>query len=154
MLQPKVNFRSIRLMTIFFLSLILKSDMSEIKETYTIQEVGKIHNLTVETIRYYEKNGILFPIQRLENGHRVFQKWDLEWINFVNLLKSTGMPLSAIKEYRKLVEDGDQTNEERLSIMIKHRKSIIEQMDHLKICLERINYKIDYYSDALNKKTS
>lgn len=154
MLQPKVNFRSNRLMTIFFLSLILKSSMSEIKETFTIQEVGKIHNLTVETIRYYEKSGILFPIQRQENGHRIFHKWDLEWINFVNLLKSTGMPLSAIIEYRQLVEDGDHTNEERLSIMIKHRKSIIDQMAHLKTCLERINYKIDFYSEALDKKTS
>lgn len=154
MLIPEVNFRSIRLMTILYLCLILIVNMKEVKETYTIQEVGKIHNLTVETIRYYEKSGILFPIQRQQNGHRIFHKWDLEWINFVNLLKSTGMPLSAIKEYRKLVEDGDQTNEERLSIMINHRKSIIEQMDHLKTCLERINYKIDFYSDALNKKTS
>lgn len=119
------------------------------EKTYTIQEVGKIYDLSVEALRYYEKSGIIFPITRKGNGHRVYFHYDLEWINFVNLLKSTGMSLSDIKKYKELVDLGDGTQRERLEIMKAHKQKILKQMNKLGEYLKKIDYKIDYYLERV-----
>lgn len=124
--------------------------MTETKtESFSIQETAKLTNLSIDTIRYYEKSGLLFPIKRKDNGHREFTEGDVNWINFIVCLKSTGMRVSDIAQYKKLVDFGDETCEKRREIMINHRKKIIENIKELKKSLEKIDYKIEYYDKLL-----
>jgi DNA-binding transcriptional MerR regulator len=131
--------------------IVYNKDMTDAKdkESYTIQQVSELTELSKDTLRFYEKEGILFPIARKVNGHREFNRQDLEWIRFIACLKSTGMPLSSIREYRDLLEQGEGTTESRKNIMVRHRQHVLMQIDTLRENLERINYKIRFYDKLL-----
>ncbi len=110
-----------------------------------MKEIMKLTNLTSDTLRYYEKDGLLADIKRLPNGHRSYTKQDLEWLKFINCLKSTGMPLKKIKEYRELMNMGDETTTKRKQIMVTQKEKILHDMEVLKAALQTINWKIEYY---------
>lgn len=119
----------------------------------TIGDVAQETGLTVDTLRYYEKSEVLGPIRRDAGGRRCFTNKDLDWLDFVSCLKSTGMPLDSIREYRRLMQEGDETAAQRKELMIQHRESLEQQMANLQDAMDRINYKIDFYDEILNSKS-
>ncbi|QEN04446.1 MerR family transcriptional regulator [Thiospirochaeta perfilievii] len=115
---------------------------------YSMKEIIKETGLTSDTLRYYEKDGLLSDILRLPNGHRRYSNHDLEWLKFILCLRSTGMPLKNIKKYKELMNLGDKTTSQRKEILTNQKLSILNEMEVLKEALERIDWKIEYYESV------
>lgn len=122
-------------------------------QNFSIGDVAEETGLTVDTLRFYEKSEVIGPIHRKHGGRRSYTKKDLDWLDFVTCLKSTGMSLDSIREYRKLMMEGDETAAKRKELMIQHRESLEQQMATLQEAMDRINYKIDFYDEILNSKS-
>lgn len=92
----------------------------------TIGEISKATNISEYTLRYYEKKGLI-RVKRDSVGRRIYEESDIEWVKFIQRLKDTGMLLKDIKKYSNLRYGGDVTMPERLSMLKKHRKYVLEQ---------------------------
>ena len=106
-------------------------------------------DLSIDTLRYYEKAGLMPPVQRLPNGHRRYTQSDIDWLELVKCLRGTGMPIRNIQRYAYLAECGDHTAEERVELLAQHRREVLAQLDELQRNLTHINEKLAYYSNAL-----
>ncbi|WP_424244224.1 DNA-binding transcriptional MerR regulator [Elusimicrobium posterum] len=115
---------------------------------YTIAQVAKKYGMTAHTLRYYDKEGLLPFVDRTESGIRSFKESDFEWLAIITCLKQTGMPVKQIREFIELCQKGESTIEKRLKIFEEQKKSIAQQMDVLNKHLDKINFKIWYYSTA------
>ena len=112
----------------------------------SIQRAAAETGLSTDTLRYYERIGILPNIGRSESGHRRFTDDDMGWIKLVQCLRATGMPLEDLHRYAELVQSGDETAAERLEILQAHRARILGEMDELSMALELVERKISGYS--------
>ena len=121
--------------------------MNTTQELFTIQEAAEITDLTVHTLRYYERIGLLMPVGRAANGHRRYSQQDINLIKSLNRWRQTGMPLSDIQQYVKLVQAGETTAGERRAILEAHRQTIVQQIEDLQSTLELIDYKIEHYTN-------
>ncbi|WP_335869614.1 MerR family transcriptional regulator [Bacillus sp. 2205SS5-2] len=115
----------------------------------SIGEVASVFNVSVHTLRYYEKEAILFP-QRNHNGERIYDETQIKWLRFVLKLKETQMPIAQIKEYTKYVKQGEKTTLERLKLLENHQQTIQQQMENLHATNEMLEKKISVYKDYLN----
>ena len=88
----------------------------------TIAEAAERAGISAHTIRYYERAGLLAPIDRTDSGHRRFAAEDIEWIVVITKLRATGMPIRRIREYAELVREGDGNELERLALLESHRE--------------------------------
>lgn len=114
---------------------------------YTIKQVSGKTNLTEHTIRYYDREGLLPFITRSASGIRQFSEDDLEWLQLICCLRTSGMPLQEIKELMMICLRGADAVEERKNLLLAHRERILEQMNTLEKSLETIHYKIDHYKE-------
>jgi DNA-binding transcriptional MerR regulator len=117
--------------------------------TRTIQRAADETGLSADTLRYYERIGILPGIGRSESGHRRFSDDDMGWIKLVQCLRSTGMPMEDLHAYAELMQRGDETATERLRLLESHRQRIKDEMNELSIALELVERKISGYEDVL-----
>jgi DNA-binding transcriptional MerR regulator len=113
--------------------------------TRTIQRAAAETGVSRDTLRYYEKIGILPGIGRSESGHRRFTDDDMGWIKLVQCLRSTGMPIEDLHAYAELVQRGDSTAAERLQLLENHRERIQGEMQELATALELVERKIAGY---------
>lgn len=111
----------------------------------TVKEVAEKTGLSVHTLRYYEQIGIIHPVERAGNQHRVYSPKDLEWIAFLIRLRSTGMPVKEMASYARMVREGDTTLTARRQLMEKHREAIRSQIQELENHLQLIEKKVEYY---------
>lgn len=116
-----------------------------------ISQISKETNIPASTIRYYENKGLI-KIKRDKNNIRIFDESDIEWIKFIERLKSTGMPLKDIREYSKLRYLGECTTKERMDILLKHRSHVLNEQKKWKEYLNNLDNKIKIYKDILNEK--
>ena len=116
---------------------------------YTIGQVAKKMGLTAHTLRYYEKEGLLPFIKKNGSGLRVFSDNDIGWLELIECLKGTGMSLKGIKQYIDWYIEGDSTLEKRLEMFKQQKINLDEQMLQLQQHMEKINYKIAYYSEII-----
>ena len=122
-------------------------------KTYSISEVANELNLTVYTLRYYDKEGLTPFVERTPSGIRVFKESDIDALKIIECLKATGMPIKEIKQFIDWCSDGDSTLQQR-SNMFLERKVIVEaQMEELKKTMEVIEHKCLYYRTALDAGT-
>ncbi|WP_320047021.1 MerR family transcriptional regulator [uncultured Ilyobacter sp.] len=117
---------------------------------YSIGEFSKKVNLSIHTLRYYEKEGIISP-NRNEINKRRYSDKDIEWIEFIKKLKNTNMPIKEIKKYSILREKGEITLNERMSMLVDHRKNLIIKINDMKNGLEKLNDKIIFYKKSIKK---
>jgi DNA-binding transcriptional MerR regulator len=115
----------------------------------TIAEAAAEAGVSVHTLRYYERAGLLTPIERNGSGHRRFSPEDLEWIVVCTRLRATGMPIRRIRQYADLVRAGDGNEAERLALLEAHREEVRERLREVRRHLELIDYKIDLYTERL-----
>ncbi|MEL7655175.1 MAG: MerR family transcriptional regulator [Bacillota bacterium] len=121
--------------------------------TYSIGQVAKMLNLTIYTLRYYDKEGLLPFVERTLNGTRVFKESDLDALKIIECLKATGMPIKDIKNFIDWCSLGDSSLQQR-NVMFIERKAIVEaQMEELKKTMEVIEHKCWYYKTALEAGT-
>ncbi len=116
----------------------------------TIAEAAKETGLSSHTLRYYEKEGLFPFLTRDNNGNRIFKEDDLKWLQTINCLKNTGMPLKKIKEYIDLSLHSDDTLKARLEIIKSHQEIVEEKMNELKGYMDYIEYKIGWFEDKIN----
>lgn len=122
-------------------------------KTFSIGEVAKELNLTVYTLRYYDKEGLMPFIERASSGTRLFKESDINALKIIECLKASGMPIKEIKSFIDWCSDGDSTLPQRYD-MFMERKAIVEaQMEELKKTMEIIEHKCLYYKTALDAGT-
>ena len=112
---------------------------------YTIGEMAKRLNVAPSTLRYYDKEGMLPFIERSSGGIRMFQEKDMSWLQIIECLKKTGMPIKDIKEFVDLCIEGDGTIDRRLEIITKQKKAVERQIEETQKMLDMLNYKCWYY---------
>lgn len=117
-----------------------------------IGEISKITGLSISTLRYYDKNGLLPNLSR-SNGIRKFNKDDLQTLKMINCLKISGMNIKEIKQFIDWCSIGDETIEKRLNMFIDQEKNINNQIKKLQDSLKLIKFKKWYYKKALDDKT-
>ena len=119
--------------------------VSKEKTRYSIQQMSNRTGLSIHTLRYYEKEGIIKDVKRDQSGRRVFSDQDAGWIDFITCLKGTGMSIEAIKSFTTLVWEGDHTIDKRLEILHAHKKKVLDEIETLKKMAKRIDGKISWY---------
>ena len=120
---------------------------------YSIGEVAKMLNLTIYTLRYYDKEGLMPFVERTLNGTRVFKESDLDALKIIECLKATGMPIKDIKNFFDWCSQGDSSLQQRYDMFVE-RKAVVEaQMEELKKTMEVIEHKCWYYKTALEAGT-
>ncbi len=114
----------------------------------TIQQVAHKTALSVYTLRYYERCGLIAPVGRASNGHRRYSESDIRWIEFLNRLRLTGMPIRQMQQYARLVRQyPDTAFGERKQLLEDHRKAVSEQIQQLQENLAVVDWKIQHYSN-------
>jgi DNA-binding transcriptional MerR regulator len=119
---------------------------TEIENGMTIQQAAGETGLSAHTLRYYERIGLIAPVDRASNGHRRYTEYDVGWIGFLNKLRATGMPIAKMKQYADLQRQGGDTLAERLALLEEHRREVKKRIQELEDNLAVIEYKIEYYS--------
>lgn len=120
--------------------------------SYTISEVSERMGVTPSTIRYYDKEGLLPEIKRV-NGIRMFDDSDLGWLRILMCLKNTGMPIKRIREYVELAKKGSESLAERYELIKAQRQFVQAQIDQLEYYMAELDYKDWYYNKAIKQGT-
>ena len=115
----------------------------------TISDAARATGVSAHTLRYYERAGLLDPVDRAASGHRRYAEEDIARIQFLTKLRSTGMPIRQIRKYAELMRAGDDTHEARLALLESHREAVRAHLDETARNLELIDYKIGYYRERL-----
>lgn len=111
----------------------------------TIQQAAEVTGLSVHTLRYYERIGLMDPIPRAKNGHRVYREHDFEWIVLLAKLKTTGMPIALMQQFADMMRLGNEGIPERRKLLEEHERKLIEQVQTIHQTLDILRNKIDYY---------
>ncbi len=119
-------------------------------DSLTIQQVADATGLSEHTLRYYERIGLIHPINRAPNKHRRYSNDDIGWIDFLNKLRATGMSIQEMQQYASLQREGDCTLPERVQMLKTLRDKVLAHMAELQENLELIHYKIDVYSEIVS----
>lgn len=112
---------------------------------FTIQQVAKLTGLSVHTLRYYERNGLLEPVSRAANGHRRYSTDDVRGIEFLNKLRATGMSIRKMQQFATLFRQQPEAIEKRRAILEEHEQDVQQRIRELNRNLEVIQWKIQYY---------
>ncbi len=110
----------------------------------SIQQTAQQTGLSVDTLRYYERIGLLAPTRDASSHHRRYPQMDLVWIAFLSKLRSTGMPLLEIRDYINLYRQGDDTVAQRKALLDHHALQVAQQIKQLQSSLQVIQQKIDH----------
>lgn len=119
--------------------------------TYNIGTFSKLTGFSIDTIRYYEKQGIILT-KRDHNNRRIFDEKDVEWLIFIRKLKQTGMKLKDIQTYSKLRYEGDKTVQTRLDLLLKQSELLQQQQDEIEQYINFLNDKIAIYQEMLTEQ--
>ena len=119
---------------------------------YTIGQVAKFTGLSISTIRYYDKEGLLNVINR-KSGIRSFNDKDLNTIRVIECLKNSGMLIKEIRDFMKLCEEGDSSLNERYNFFLDQENKVQDQIKSLNQTLKLIKFKQWYYLKAISDNT-
>jgi DNA-binding transcriptional MerR regulator len=120
----------------------------DVEKALTIGACAVATGVTPDTLRYYEKIGLLARVPRERNGHRRFGDDEVRWITFLRRLRDTGMPIRHMQQYARLLRQGDSTVSDRRALLERHRHEVRARMRALSENLRMIEKKIRHY-DAL-----
>ena len=115
---------------------------------YSPSEAARRSGFSLDTLRYYEKIGLLSGIGRTAGGRRVFTDEDLGWLEVFRCLRDTGMPIAEMCRYAELARQGDRTLGARRALFEAHRGRVLARMAELAEDLKVLDYKIDAYRRA------
>src|SRR5689334_4122293 len=117
-----------------------------------IAEVSDQYGLSIDTLRYYERVGLIPPVNRNESGIRDYNELDLRRVDFIKCMRSAGLPIEVLIEYVALVQQGDKTIDARKEILIEQRKLLVDRMNEMQKTLDILDHKIEVYENAVLKK--
>ncbi len=117
-----------------------------------ISEVSERFDISADTLRYYERVGLIPAVNRNQSGIRDYDQGDVDWVNFIKCMRSAGLPIDVLTEYVGLVQQGDHTNEARKQILVNQREELLRKMEEMQKTLDVLNYKIEVYEERLLQK--
>lgn len=115
----------------------------------TIKEVAEKYDISADTLRYYERVGMIPKVTRRPNGIRDYQESDLGWVELAICMRSAGLPIEVMIEYVKLYKEGDNTILARLELLQEQMNALKEQKAQIESTVERLAYKISKYEEAM-----
>ncbi|AET67452.1 putative transcriptional regulator [Desulfosporosinus orientis DSM 765] len=118
----------------------------------TIAEVSEKYDLSQDTLRYYERIGLIPHVNRNKSGIRDYTEEDCRWVKFIKCMRNAGLPIEALIEYVALFQQGDVTIGARKELLTEQRKQLLQKMEDMQKTLERLNYKIESYEQSVVKK--
>ncbi|WP_414841781.1 MerR family transcriptional regulator [Enterococcus saccharolyticus] len=125
--------------------------MSATANTLTIKEVSEKYAITIDTLRYYERIGLLPKVQRNNSGYRVYSEYDENWIFYIKSMRDAGMSIETLIEYVTLFQQGIQTIPTRKELLLEQRKELAERIASMQEVLDRLDKKIDGYEQRVVK---
>ena len=117
-----------------------------------IAEVSEQYGFPSDTLRYYERVGLIPPVNRNESGIRDYNELDLRRVDFIKCMRSAGLPVEVLIEYVALVQQGDKTIEARKEILKEQRELLVARMKEMQKTLDILDHKIEVYEKAVLKK--
>lgn len=118
----------------------------------SITEVSEKYNIPQDTLRYYERIGLIPRVNRNKSGIRDYTEEDCNWVEFIKCMRNAGLPIEVLIEYVGLFQQGDETIERRKELLIEQRKLLINKMVELKETIERLDHKIEVYEQIVVEK--
>ncbi len=115
----------------------------------TIKEVSEKYDIPSETLRYYERVGVIPPVTRTAGGIRDYSDTDIQWVENAKCMRAAGLPIEVIIEYLSLFREGDSTIKARLDLLSEQREILLKQYKQLEETINRLDYKISKYQEAL-----
>ena len=120
--------------------------------TLTIADAARASGLSAHTLRYYERAGLLDPVERNGGGHRRYTDGDLDRIRFLTKLRATGMPIREVRRYADLLKASEGNDRERLALLEAHRERVLRRLEETAGNLELIEWKINLYRERLERE--
>lgn len=117
-----------------------------------IAEVSDQYGMSSDTLRYYERIGLIPPVTRNDNGIREYNELDLRRVEFIKCMRSAGLPVEVLIEYVGLVQQGDRTIEARKEILTEQRALLADRMKEMQKTLDILDHKIEVYENAVLKR--
>ncbi len=111
----------------------------------TIKEASQVTGVSADTLRYYERIGLIPAVPRSAGGIRDYDEASIRWINFIKCMRGAGLPIEALIEYVALCKEGSKTEASRKAILIEQRDILQQRIESLQKTLVKLNYKIDNY---------
>ncbi len=115
----------------------------------TIKEVSQKYNISSDTLRYYERVGMIPPVTRTAGGIRDYGEADLGWVELALCMRGAGLPVEAMIEYVKLCQQGDSTIEARMLLLKEQMETLLEQKAQIESTIKRLDFKISRYEEAV-----
>ncbi|MDR7868892.1 MAG: MerR family transcriptional regulator [Sporomusaceae bacterium] len=115
----------------------------------TISEVSEKFDMPQDTIRYYERIGLIPRVNRNKSGIRDFTDIDCNWVEFIKCMRGAGLPIEVLIEYVALYQQGDETLKARKALFIEQRRLLLKRMEDMQTTLERLDYKIAIFDDKI-----
>ena len=116
-----------------------------------IAEVSEQYSISSDTLRYYERVGLIPPVNRNGGGIRDYNELDLRRVEFIKCMRSAGLPIEGLIEYVALVQRGDKTIAARKEILIEQRELLVARMKEMQKTLDILDHKIEVYENAVLK---
>jgi MerR family transcriptional regulator, aldehyde-responsive regulator len=117
-----------------------------------IAEVSQQYGISADTLRYYERVGLIPPVHRNGGGIRDYNELDLRRVDFIKCMRRAGLPIEILMEYMGLVQQGDKTIEARKEILIEQRDLLAARMAEMQKTLDLLNHKVEVYENAILQK--
>lgn len=112
----------------------------------SVAEAAALTGIPADTLRYYERAGLMRePVPRTASGRRIYRPQDIRWVETIAKLRTTDMPISAIRSYTELARRGDETAGQRLALLTEHRRTVKTRLAAITQALDLIDQKIDHY---------
>ncbi len=127
---------------------------TETGTSLTIADAARATGVSAYTLRYYERAGLINGVGRADSGHRRYTDDDLAWIEVIQRLRATGMPIQRIRRYAELVRAGEGNEAERLALLEEHRAAVTAQLAQVRRHLAFIERKIAIYEEKLSDDTA
>lgn len=115
----------------------------------TIKEVSEKYGISQDTLRYYERVGLIPAVSRTPGGIRNYDEDALGWVENAICMRNAGVPIEALIEYVKLFQEGDSTIQARLELLKEQLAGLEEQKAHIEATMKRLNYKVSCYEKAV-----
>lgn len=118
----------------------------------TISQVSKMYSLTQDTIRYYEKIGIIPKVPRNKSGIRDFDENSCKWLEFIKCMRASGMSIEALIKYVEYFKQGNNTINDRKKLLIEQREKLMKKQNDIENTIKRLDYKIKMYEEISDGK--
>ena len=114
-----------------------------------IAEVSEHYGISSDTLRYYVRIGLIWPVNRNASGIRDYTDLDLRRVEFIKCMRSAGLPIEVLIEYVGLVQQGDGTIKARKEILLEQREQLVTRMKEMQKTLDILDHKIEVYENAV-----